>query len=536
MTNGGYNITNRMEKLAERRLNELIVKYDAACLELSWQNPDLKPTAVAIDGFGQDFCYRNVAIIGPDECKWQIGLDESLEYLKFRIRFIIDRYTEIEGPDVNNPVGRVYGRIEPMAVRSYGNKIAIGFKSMRMYDKYKLFEIDSDMAKLVAETDDFLAIIGPENKRVGKKYRVMGYDRDPKTGEYKISGISGVWTCDLSKRPAGKPVVSIIMPMYNAKWSLPRALDSLMLQSFADIEIICVDDASTDDETSGIAKWYESEYACVKIVTLENNRGPGHARNVGMEMASGEYIAFMDCDDVARYDMYERLHKCAVVYNADIVICQVLEKKSLNDINIILEHNGRKGIKTYTYEEMNSAKNTDDDICMAGVWNKIMRTDVAKKLKFPDADNGCEDHMCYEDLAYTFAAYTHADKFVMIDEPMYVWDERNKNTTGSFCERYDFKNIKALVHYADAMAFMLEMARSDRKDDVKNMAARGIVDTCANAELKTIFTENARPIISNKCAGIIRKHGLLEHDDIKNDEELYGKLKAVVDEFGGEDT
>ena len=100
--------------------------------------------------------------------------------------------------------------------------------------------------------------------------------------------------------------ISIIVPIYNVEKYLKRSLDSLVNQTLKDIEIILVDDGSTDNSHK-IAEGYKKNYSNVLLVTKENG-GLSDARNFGLQYASGEYIAFVDSDDYVESQMFERMY------------------------------------------------------------------------------------------------------------------------------------------------------------------------------------------------------------------------------------
>ena len=112
--------------------------------------------------------------------------------------------------------------------------------------------------------------------------------------------------------------VSIIMPVYNGSKFLERSIESVMKQTFRDIEIICVDDGSEDDSLE-VLKGFAGKYDCIRVLTQEN-QGSGKARNYGIDEAEGEYIGFIDADDeFVDTDSLEKLYNTAVKYDADIV-------------------------------------------------------------------------------------------------------------------------------------------------------------------------------------------------------------------------
>lgn len=112
--------------------------------------------------------------------------------------------------------------------------------------------------------------------------------------------------------------VSVIVPVYNAGSYLRQALDSLIEQTLPDIEIICIDDKSTDSSLA-ILREYENKYPSVRVISLQQNMGEAVARNQGMVVAEGDYIGFLDADDYVDRDFFEKLYTQAQATGADIV-------------------------------------------------------------------------------------------------------------------------------------------------------------------------------------------------------------------------
>lgn len=115
------------------------------------------------------------------------------------------------------------------------------------------------------------------------------------------------------------PKVSVIVPIYNVEKYLNKCVDSIINQSLRDIEIILVDDGSTDN-SGDIADIYAEKDSRVKVIHKENG-GQGSARNHGIEVAQGEYIGFVDSDDWIDFNMYEELYIAAEKEEADIAVC-----------------------------------------------------------------------------------------------------------------------------------------------------------------------------------------------------------------------
>ncbi|MDG0794099.1 glycosyltransferase [Cohnella ginsengisoli] len=116
-----------------------------------------------------------------------------------------------------------------------------------------------------------------------------------------------------------KPAVSIIVPVYNVAGYLPRCLDSLVGQTLSDIEIILVDDGSTDRSPDILARYAEAD-SRIRVIR-QANQGQGGARNTGLDAASGTYVGFVDADDWADPAMFETLYGRALATGADICAC-----------------------------------------------------------------------------------------------------------------------------------------------------------------------------------------------------------------------
>ena len=114
------------------------------------------------------------------------------------------------------------------------------------------------------------------------------------------------------------PDISVIIPLYNARDLVGYTVDSLLNQTKKELEILLVDDCSTD----GSAEYVEQRYAGddrVRVIRQPKNGGPGVARNTGIEQARGEYIAFCDSDDQIKPECYEKMFAMARAYDADVV-------------------------------------------------------------------------------------------------------------------------------------------------------------------------------------------------------------------------
>lgn len=114
--------------------------------------------------------------------------------------------------------------------------------------------------------------------------------------------------------------ISIIVPVYNAARYLPKTIESLLGQTYSNIELILVDDGSTD-ESLAVCRKYEIDSRV--LVVHQENAGRSNARNTGIAHASGNFIGFMDDDDVAHSRMFEYLHNAIISTESDISMCSM---------------------------------------------------------------------------------------------------------------------------------------------------------------------------------------------------------------------
>ena len=115
------------------------------------------------------------------------------------------------------------------------------------------------------------------------------------------------------------PKISIIVPIYNVEKYLPKCIDSIINQTLENIEIILVNDGSTDS-CAEIIESYANKDNRIKVIHKKNG-GQSSARNMGLDIAKGEYIGFVDSDDWLHYDMYENMYKSIKKVNSDLCVC-----------------------------------------------------------------------------------------------------------------------------------------------------------------------------------------------------------------------
>lgn len=205
------------------------------------------------------------------------------------------------------------------------------------------------------------------------------------------------------------PSVSVVIPFYNIEQHLRQCLDSVGGQTLRDIEIICVDDGSTDG-SHAILEEYAAKDSRFRVLTQQNS-GPGVARNTGMAQARGEYLVFLDSDDWFEANFLEKMVCHAEETKADITICRAVEF----DTDTGLELPSEWMLKTeYLQSNVFSPREIAEHIFQFTYgmpWDKLYRRSYLHKIgiNFPDLKNS-------EDLAFVFPTLVSAERIAVTEE------------------------------------------------------------------------------------------------------------------------
>lgn len=219
------------------------------------------------------------------------------------------------------------------------------------------------------------------------------------------------------------PIVSVIVPVYNVSAFLPRCLESLLGQTLKSIEILCVDDASSDDSAEVVLSFQEKDDR-VRLLRQEH-QGVSAARNLGIDSARGEYVAFVDADDWVEPAMLETMVSRAEKDRADIVVCGA---------QVHFEEGSRREAleRALTVEDGLWQRSEEDSIwqCLKRngswpfVWNKLLRASLLR-----------EHEICYsprlslgEDGAFLVLAWQYAEKIAFLEDKLYHYRYQRKES------------------------------------------------------------------------------------------------------------
>lgn len=225
-----------------------------------------------------------------------------------------------------------------------------------------------------------------------------------------------------------KELITLIVPVYNVEKYLIKCVDSLLKQTYDNLEIILVDDGSTDN-SSKLCDEYQKKDKRIKVIHKENG-GLSDARNVAIDKAHGKYISFVDSDDFIACDMIELLYKNVIDNKADIAICgyqNTNEDEEINDNNIDykeLVYSNQEALETMLYQKD----------CTTSAWAKLYKTTLFKDIRYP------KGKIC-EDLDTTYLLFAQAKKIVINNQKKYFYLQRKNSIINS---QFNPKRMDAL--------------------------------------------------------------------------------------------
>ncbi len=332
---------------------------------------------------------------------------------------------------------------------SYENNLALSWVFRGEAEGFLIY--DADSGKMIGEAYSalehyFLLRSYPKNVRL----IVKAYIRTMK-GKLIIGESE---TVAVSEKYVTQSEVSLIMPAYNAEEYIVRSIDTALAQSFMNMELVIVNDGSTD-QTQRIIDWYKERYPQVKAVS-QSNGGQASARNAGIKCAAGNYIGFMDNDDMIRPDMIERLYGALIRNDCDIAMTSIY----------LLRNEGYEEAATYPVSE-DTALSVDDFFqhyiryAYPVVWNKIYRASLVKEHIFAP--------VVYEDEAWTPYVLSYAEKICYINAHLYEFDRiiRSGTTGDRLLGRPIEERFK---DHKDIIMFFLKNGNQDRKHLLKRLA------------------------------------------------------------------
>ncbi|HFI0119913.1 TPA: glycosyltransferase family 2 protein [Streptococcus suis] len=221
------------------------------------------------------------------------------------------------------------------------------------------------------------------------------------------------------------PLISVIIPVYNVEEYLRQCLDSITQQTYQNLEIILIDDASTDSSTA-ICQEYVNKDKRIRMIRVPSNIGVSNSRNLGLENMTGEFVTFVDSDDYLNTDMIERLYLLASSEKADIVLGDYY--RFVEENGSFLIHNYQDFHENLSFEDYLNRVFTGATDNYITVWGKLFKSSLFHQdypILFPSNQESNEEQQV------THLLFLKSKKTVYLSYAGYCWRKRPNSLTSS---------------------------------------------------------------------------------------------------------
>ncbi len=443
--------------------------------------------------------------VSTTEAKYTVENVVPGEFCEFKVKpFIIENGNRLYGDLEAKCAVQTYKtpKIDLVVNEAYGGEVAVSWIFNGDVDGYVLLKNGVECLDI----DDGLAHIAMV-KYSAEKFKIRGYKN--------VFGAK-VFTCESDEASVAdennranmeKPndyKLSVVIPAYNAQKFISRCISSALASDLKEIEVIAVDDGSTD-ETKDILSWYENMYPQFFKKIFKENGGAAEARNYGISESKGHYIAFIDSDDMIRPDAYSTMYDSLQKTGADIAIGRLY--KVDNDkyyVRHTLPLPAYKAINPEEYLRLLFTQTYNN----VAVWNKMYRTKLVQEHPIP--------LLSYEDVSWTPYILSWADSLCYVDKVCVEWDRKIR----SFTLSNELSSRSAELKYQDrlkAVDFFYENGNPQHKEVLAYLKAKRLYNQGETAGYNDYFVS-----ITN-MSDLLRENRFLQAD-----EEYSNKLRPYV--------
>ncbi len=443
--------------------------------------------------------------VSTTEAKYTVENVVPGEFCEFKVKpFIIENGNRLYGDLEAKCAVQTYKtpKIDLVVNEAYGGEVAVSWIFNGDVDGYVLLKNGVECLDI----DDGLAHIAMV-KYSADKFKIRGYKN--------VFGAK-VFTCESDEASVAdennranmeKPndyKLSVVIPAYNAQKFISRCISSALASDLKEIEVIAVDDGSTD-ETKDILSWYENMYPQFFKKIFKENGGAAEARNYGIAESKGHYIAFIDSDDMIRPDAYSTMYDSLQKTGADIAIGRLY--KVDNDkyyVRHTLPLPAYKAINPEEYLRLLFTQTYNN----VAVWNKMYRTKLVQEHPIP--------LLSYEDVSWTPYILSWADSLCYVDKVCVEWDRKIR----SFTLSNELSSRSVELKYQDrlkAVDFFYENGNPQHKEVLAYLKAKRLYNQGETAGYNGYFVS-----ITN-MSDLLRENRFLQAD-----EEYSNKLRPYV--------
>lgn len=285
-------------------------------------------------------------------------------------------------------------------------------------------------------------------------------------------------------------LISVIVPVYNVEQWVQECINSIILQTYKNIEIIIVDDGSTDNSGT-ICDQIASNDTRIKVFHKENG-GLSDARNFGIDKACGKWITFIDSDDSIMNDTIETLYQLAVNTSADIAVCQYL----------LIDENGNEITRDVSLEKAKEILLQGNNSIMTDyilnnnigtvAWGKLYKTSMFENIRYPKGKY-------HEDVFTTYKLIARCEKLVYTSEKKYYYRQREQSITQS---TFSPKHLDSLDGALEKYEFICR-----HYPLLKDIAAQNIIYACNSCAYKMVKSGVRDRIYWDKIQRLYRLYG-----------------------------
>lgn len=253
------------------------------------------------------------------------------------------------------------------------------------------------------------------------------------------------------------PLVSIVVPVYNAEKTLRRCLDSIRSQTWREIEVLMVNDGSTDGSRAVCQEYCEKD-SRFRLIDQEKNSGVAESRNRAIAAASGEYLQFADSDDWLRTDATEKLVEAARTSGCELVVAgfyRVLERRIYTHKALFMA--GKVSRARFVEGLMRAPANFYYGV----LWNKLFRMEIVRQQKIacPDDLDWCED------TSFNLSYLAHTKNVMVLPEPVYFYTKQKGSLSSAGKVLPEVMNTRAQVF--DRYCALYRVSAGKRKNPLK---------------------------------------------------------------------
>ena len=443
--------------------------------------------------------------VSTTEAKYTVENVVPGEFCEFKVKpFLIENGNRLYGDLEAKCAVQTYKtpKIDLVVNEAYGGEVAVSWIFNGDVDGYVLLKNGVECLDI----DDGLAHIAMV-KYSAYKFKIRGYKN--------VFGAK-VFTCESDEASVAdennranmeKPndyKLSVVIPAYNAQKFISRCISSALASDLKEIEVIAVDDGSTD-ETKDILSWYENMYPQFFKKIFKENGGAAEARNYGIAESKGHYIAFIDSDDMIRPDAYSTMYDSLQKTGADIAVGRLY--KVDNDkyyVRHTLPLPAYKAINPEEYLRLLFTQTYNN----VAVWNKMYRTKLVQEHPIP--------LLSYEDVSWTPYILSWADSLCYVDKVCVEWDRKIR----SFTLSNELSSRSVELKYQDrlkAVDFFYENGNPQHKEVLAYLKAKRLYNQGETAGYNGYFVS-----ITN-MSDLLRENRFLQAD-----EEYSNKLRPYV--------